>query len=85
MAFTNVDGLRKMAALNATRIPDELDARLEGVAGEPRRVRELAVEVCTALIAELLDGGAPGVHLYTMNFPTAAREIWANLGLAAHP
>jgi methylenetetrahydrofolate reductase (NADPH) len=85
MAFTNVDGLRKMAALNATRIPDELDARLEDVAGEPRLVRELAVEVCTALIAELLDGGAPGVHLYTMNFPTAAREIWANLGLAAHP
>jgi methylenetetrahydrofolate reductase (NADPH) len=85
MAFTNVEGLRRMAALNATRIPDELEARLDDVDGEPRRVRELAVEVCTSLIAELLAGGAPGVHLYTMNFPTAAKEIWANLGLDAHP
>ena len=81
MAFVNVDGLRRMAALNATTIPDALQERLDQVAGEPRRVRELAVEVCTPLIGELLDGGAPGVHLYTMNYSRAAKEIWANLGL----
>jgi methylenetetrahydrofolate reductase (NADPH) len=81
MAFTNVDGLRRMAAMNATTIPNALQDRLDAVAGEPARVRELAVEVCTPLIGELLDGGAPGVHLYTMNFSRAAREIWANLGL----
>jgi methylenetetrahydrofolate reductase (NADPH) len=82
MAFTQVDGLRRMSAMNATTIPDELQARLDEVDGDPRRVRELAVEVCTPLIAELLEGGAPGVHLYTMNFPRAAREIWDRLGLA---
>jgi methylenetetrahydrofolate reductase (NADPH) len=85
MAFTQVDGLRRMAALNATTIPDELQARLDEVNGEPRRVRELAVEVCTPLIAELIEGGAPGAHLYTMNFPTAAKEIWGNLGLGPKP
>ena len=46
-----------------------------------RRVRELAVETVTALAQELLDGGAPGIHLCTLNFSTAAKEIWANLGL----
>jgi methylenetetrahydrofolate reductase (NADPH) len=81
MAFTQVDGLRRMAGMNATTIPDDLQVRLDEVNGEPRRVRELAVEVCTPLIAELLAGGAPGVHLYTMNFPTAPKQIWANLGL----
>jgi methylenetetrahydrofolate reductase (NADPH) len=85
MAFTQVDGLRRMAGMNATTIPDELQVRLDEVNGEPRRVRELAVEVCTPLIAELLAGGAPGVHLYTMNFPTAAKQIWANLGLGPKP
>lgn len=84
MAFVNVPGLRRMAALNGTVISDELQARLDAVDGDPRAVRELAVEVCTPLIAELLEGGAPGVHLYTMNFPTAAKEIWANLGLGPH-
>ena len=81
MAFVNVPGLRRMAAMNGTTIPAALQERLDAVAGEPARVRELAVEVCTPLIGELLDGGAPGVHLYTMNFSRAAREIWANLGL----
>jgi len=81
MAFVNVDGLRRMSAMNGTTIPDELQRRLDEAAGEPRRVRELAVEVCTPLIGELLDGGAPGVHLYTLNFSRAAKEIWANLGL----
>ncbi|MCU1381195.1 MAG: 5,10-methylenetetrahydrofolate reductase [Acidimicrobiales bacterium] len=85
MAFTQVDGLRRMAGLNATTIPDELQARLDEVNGDPRRVRELAVEVCTPLIAELLEGGAPGVHLYTLNFPTAPKQIWANLGLGPKP
>jgi methylenetetrahydrofolate reductase (NADPH) len=85
MAFTQVDGLRRMAGMNATTIPGELQVRLDEVNGEPRRVRELAVEICTPLIAELLEGGAPGVHLYTMNFPTAAKQIWANLGLGPKP
>jgi methylenetetrahydrofolate reductase (NADPH) len=81
MAFVNVPGLRRMAAMNGTVIPDALQARLDAVEGSPAAVRELAVEVCTPLIAELLEGGAPGVHLYTMNFHRAAQEIWANLGL----
>lgn len=81
MAFVNVDGLRRMAAMNGTVIPAELESRLDRVAGDPPRVRELAVETCVPLIEELLAGGAPGVHLYTLNFPRAAREIWAALGL----
>jgi methylenetetrahydrofolate reductase (NADPH) len=85
MAFVNVDGLRRMAAMNATAIPDDLNARLDAVAGDPPAVRALAVEVCTALTAELLEGGAPGVHLYTMNYARAATEIWANLGLRPPP
>ena len=81
MAFVNVEGLRRMAGMNNCTIPDDLQERLDQVDGNPSAVRQLAVEVSTPLIAELLEGGAPGVHLYTMNFPTAAKEIWANLGL----
>ena len=80
MAFVNVDGLRRMSAMNGTVIPAELQSRLDQVAGDPPRVRELAVETSVPLIEELLAGGAPGVHLYTLNFPRAAREIWAALG-----
>jgi len=82
MAFVNVDGFRRMSALNDASIPDELQRRLDQVNGDPPRVRELAVEVCTELAQRLLDGGAPGIHLCTMNFSTAAKQIWAALGLS---
>jgi methylenetetrahydrofolate reductase (NADH) len=81
MAFVNVDGLRRMSAMNEASIPAELNAKLDQVAGDPPRVRELAVETVSTLAQELLDGGAPGIHLCTLNFSTAAKEIWANLGL----
>jgi methylenetetrahydrofolate reductase (NADPH) len=81
MAFVNVEGLRRMAHLNGAAIPVDLDRRLDLVDGKPPEVRELAVEVCTALGQRLLDGGAPGLHIYTMNFFRAPTEIWQNLGL----
>ena len=81
IAFVNVDQVRRFAGINGAAIPPALDARLDRVAGDPPRVRELAVEVCSALGDELLAAGAPGLHLYTLNFSRATTEIWKNLGL----
>jgi methylenetetrahydrofolate reductase (NADPH) len=81
IAFVNVDQVRRFSGINGAAIPDDLQRRLDRVAGNPPEVRELAVEVCTELGERLLDGGAPGLHLYTLNFSRATTEIWANLGL----
>ena len=80
-AFVNVEQARRFAAINGARIPDELQRRLDLADGTPSAVRELAVETCTALGERLLAGGAPGLHIYTLNFSRATKEIWANLGL----
>jgi methylenetetrahydrofolate reductase (NADPH) len=80
-AFVNVDQARRFAGINGARIPAGLERRLDLVSGDPPEVRALAVEVCTELSERLLAGGAPGLHIYTLNFSRATTEIWANLGL----
>ena len=81
MLFVNVDGLRRMAGLNAAAIPPDLDRALDRVAGNAAEVRKVAVEWGTELVRKLLDRGAPGVHLYTMNASRATLDVYANLGL----
>jgi methylenetetrahydrofolate reductase (NADPH) len=81
MLFVNVEGVRRMAGLNAASIPDDLQRRLDVVDGDPRAIRELAVEVSSALTTELLERGAPGVHLYTLNYARATRDLCGQLRL----
>ena len=81
MLFLNVHSMRRMSELNDTTIPDELWDRCLAVDGDPKAVRLLGTEVCTGLSRELLDAGAPGLHLYTMNRSVAAIDLVHRLGL----
>src|ERR671913_2212957 len=84
MPVTNAGQLRRMAELSGAAVPGWLVDRLADVE-DPDEVRRIGVDVASALSAELLERGAPGLHLYTLNRSTASREIYANLGLGATP
>lgn len=81
MPFVNVAGTRRMAAMNGSVIPTWLQERLDQVDGDPEATRRLGVEVACGLVAELLELGAPGVHLYAMNRANSIQEIYEDLGL----
>ena len=82
MPVTNKSQVRRMAELSGAAFPAWLAERIDDVA-EPAEVARIGVEVATELCARLLDGGAPGLHFFTLNRSSATREIYANLNLPA--
>ncbi|MBX3285738.1 MAG: methylenetetrahydrofolate reductase [Actinobacteria bacterium] len=80
MPFASVPGTRRMAGVNGSEIPRWLDEQLDAVDGDAEATRRLGVAVATDLVAELLDMGVPGVHLYALNRAQSIQEIYANLG-----
>jgi methylenetetrahydrofolate reductase (NADPH) len=80
MPITNVRQVQRMAAMSGATLPDELSEKLLAVADQPDELRRVGVEFATVLCRRLLDGGAPGLHFYTMNRAAATMEVCANLG-----
>jgi methylenetetrahydrofolate reductase (NADPH) len=83
MPVTDVAQIQRFAALAGASVPTELQAQFLAVAQDPKSVRELGVDVATDLCRRLLDAGAPGLHLYTLNRSTSAREVYLNLEVEA--
>jgi len=83
MPVTNVSQITRFAELSGTPVPPALADRLDAVREDADAVRAVGVEVATQLCRTLLDGGAPGLHFYTLNRSTATRDIYTALGLGA--
>jgi methylenetetrahydrofolate reductase (NADPH) len=83
MPVTNVRQITRFAELSGAPMPDEVTARLHAVADDPAAVRRVGVELATELCSALLEGGAPGLHFYTLNRSTATLDVFSRLGLTA--
>lgn len=55
-------------------IPEPLAAQVRQAADD-REVREIGVEWCRRQCRELLDGGAPGIHFYTMSVADSVARV----------
>jgi methylenetetrahydrofolate reductase (NADPH) len=80
MPVTGLGQVRRFAELSGTPMPEAVLTRLEAARDDPAAVRRVGVEVATELSAALLDGGAPGLHFYTLNHSTATLEVFSALG-----
>jgi methylenetetrahydrofolate reductase (NADPH) len=79
MPVTNVEQLERFTSMCGASIPAELKARLERVRDDPQVVMNVGIDHATAQCAELLRGGAPGIHFYTLNQSPSARAVFENL------
>ena len=78
MPITNVPQIERIAGLCGARIPDDLRHRLQAAAGDDA-VFGVGVAHALAQCRDLLAGGAPGIHFYTLNQSPATAAILAEL------
>ena len=81
MPVTSLASIKRMAEMQGSEFPQWLAEKLHAVGDDPAAVRAVGIAEATRLCAALLEGGAPGLHFYTLNRSTATREIYENLGL----
>ena len=65
------------------RASPEVMARLKPLKDDPAALRAEGIAIATELCDILLEGGAPGLHFYTLNRSKATREIYAALSINA--
>jgi methylenetetrahydrofolate reductase (NADPH) len=75
--------LRRVLALSGCNIPAKLYLTLEEAdqKGGAEAVREAGIRYAVQQIRRLLDGGAPGIHLYTLNKADTCLRIAEEVGI----
>ena len=83
MPIANYPRLKDFAAKAGAEIPRWMRQRLDGFADDEAGLRAFADEAVTTLCSRLVEGGAPGLHFYTLNRAGPTAAVLANLRLPA--
>jgi len=79
MPILNLANIRRQGELIGTAVPEDVVARISAHDGDPAAMRAAGIALAAELCEELLDGGAPGLHFYTLNRSKATLEIFSAL------
>lgn len=83
MPLTNYSQISRFSELCGADIPRWIRKRLEQFGDDRASIRAFGIDVVSQLCRTLLEGGAPGLHFYTLNGAEATLGIWNNLGLTS--
>ncbi len=76
--------LQRFSVLCGATIPPALRERLEPLGEDRVPLRKAGIACTIEFCRQLLEGGAPGIHIYALNRSTAAAEIVTALRLSGH-
>jgi methylenetetrahydrofolate reductase (NADPH) len=79
MPVTNLGQITRMAQMSGTDVPAWLVDRLSA-ARDAADAKKIGIELASELCLALIEAGAPGLHLYTLNRSEIAKQIRVNLG-----
>ena len=81
MPIVKFSQLARFSDTCGAEIPRWMRKTLEGYGDDNEAVQAFGLDVVTKLCEKLLEGGAPGLHFYTLNQSASALAIWKRLGL----
>ncbi|MEY3219924.1 MAG: methylenetetrahydrofolate reductase [Pseudomonadota bacterium] len=81
MPISNFSQLARFSESCGAEIPRWLQRRLQDCGDDITQIQAIGLDVVTALCERLLQGGACGLHFYTLNRSHATLEISKRLGL----
>jgi methylenetetrahydrofolate reductase (NADPH) len=81
MPITNFSQLARFSDVCGAEIPRWLRKRLEGYGDNLEAIQAYGIDTVSRLCQQLLEGGAPGLHFYSMNQAGPSEAIWKNLQL----
>ena len=81
MPISSFAQLARFSDACGAEIPRWIRRKMEGFGDDSASIKAFGLDVVTDLCEELLEGGAPGLHFYTMNGAGATTTIWQRLGL----
>lgn len=79
MPITNSSQLLRFSNMCGAEIPRWMRLRLADFGDDRASIRAFGVDVIGRLCQDLLDGGAPGIHFYTLNGADASMAILPKL------
>jgi methylenetetrahydrofolate reductase (NADPH) len=81
MPIINSAGIIRFADSSGAEIPRWIRLRLQSFGDDTESIKAFGLDVVTSLCERLIQGGVPGLHLYTMNQSVASLDICKRLGL----
>lgn len=85
MPITNHTQLVRFSEACGAEVPRWIRLRLASFGDDKASIRAFGQDVVAELCQRLIDGGAPGLHFYTLNQAEAVRGICTQLSLSGKP
>ncbi|MBT4159989.1 MAG: methylenetetrahydrofolate reductase [NAD(P)H] [Gammaproteobacteria bacterium] len=82
MPITNYKGLVRFSSVCGAEIPRWIEKHLITYEKDAEALKAFGTDVVTDMCQRLLDGGAPGLHFYTLNQSLPTLKIWNSLALS---
>ncbi|RMH91043.1 methylenetetrahydrofolate reductase [NAD(P)H] [Lysobacter pythonis] len=82
MPISNFSQLRRFSESCGAEIPRWIEQRMRAFGDDTGAVREFAADLVAAMCRRLIEGGAPGLHFYTLNLARPTMNVLSRIRTA---